>query len=173
MKLDHSDSCVKATRPVEVSLLDQFSQYREIYTQSAGHHRRRRLLDFRMLRAIAAGILGFIVYGGWAFYVNSKHGVAVGLKAGFVQGTYSFALTLSTALFMEFLWTSLQNTRERYFLTLSITNSLTFATAYLVNWVFLTPEILPTIIPGFLIGIIYSAFYLFSLRKLNNLNHAD
>jgi hypothetical protein len=173
MKLDHSDSCVKAVRPVAVSLLDQFNQYREIYTQFAGHHRMRHLLDSRTLRGIAAGILGFVVYGGWAFYVNSQHGAAVGLKAGFVQGTYSFALTLSTTLLMEFLWTSLQNTRGRYFLTLSITNSLTFTTAYLINSVFLTPEILPTIIPGFLIGIVYSAFYLFSLRKLNNLNHAD
>jgi hypothetical protein len=173
MKLDHSDSSVKATRPVAGSLQDQFSQYREIYAQSAGHHNMRLLLDSRTLRGIAVGILGFIVYGGWAFYVNSQHGVAVGLKAGFVQGTYSFALTLSTTLLMEFLWTSLQTTRGRYFLTLSTTNTLTFATAYLVNRVFLTPEILPTIIPGFLIGIVYTAFYLFSLRKLNNLSHAN
>jgi hypothetical protein len=158
---------------VAVSFLDHFSQYREIYAQSAGHHRMRRLLGSRTLRGIAAGCLGFIIYGGWAFYINSQHGVAVGLKAGFVQGTYSFALTLSTTLLMEFLWTSLQNMRGRYFLTLSITNALTFATAYLINWVFLTPEILPTIIPGFLIGIVYTAFYLFSLRELNNLNHAD
>ena len=173
MKLDDSNSCAKATRPAAVSLMAQFSRYREINVQSAGHHRVRRLLDSRTLRGIAAGILGFIAYGGWAFYVNSQHGVAAGLKAGFVQGTYSFALTLSTTLLMEFLWTSLQNTKGTYFLTLSITNSLTFATAYLINWVFLTPEILATIIPGFLIGIVYTAFYLSSLRKLNNLTHEE
>jgi hypothetical protein len=158
---------------VAASLLAQFSQYREIYVNSTGHHRMRRLLNSGTLRGIAAGTLGFIVYGGWAFYVNSQHGIAVGFKAGFVQGTYSFALTLSTTMLMEFLWTSLQNTRRPYFLTLSITNTITFTTAYLINWVFGTPEILLTILPGFLIGIGYTAFYLFSLSKLNSVNHAD
>ena len=176
MKLDHSNSCVKATMPVAASLLAQFSQYREIYINSAGHHRMRRLLNSGTLRGIAAGILGFVVYGGWAFYVNSQHGIALGFKAGLVQGTYSFALTLSTTMLMEFLLTSLQNTRGPYFLTLSITNTITFATAYLINWVFRTPEILLTIFPGFLIGIAYSAFYLLSLSRLsrsNSGNHAD
>ena len=159
-----------------LSLLAQFGQYREIYVNWPGHHRMRHLLDSRTLRGIAAGILGFIAYGGWALYVNSQHGIAVGFKAGFVQGTYSFALTLSTTMLMEFLLTSLQNTRGPYFLTLSITNTITFATAYLINWVFRTPEILLTIFPGFLIGIVYTAFYLLSLSRLSRLNsgnHAD
>lgn len=172
MKMDHSSSCVKATLAVAVSPPAHYSQYREIYVDSTGHHRMRRLLDSRALRGIAAGILGFIVYGGWAFYVNSQHGIAVGFKAGFVQGTYSFALTLSTTLLMEFLLPRLQNARGPYFLTLFFTNSITFATAYLINWVFGTPEILLTIFPGFLVGIVYTAVYLFSLSKLTGVNHA-
>jgi hypothetical protein len=173
MKLDHSNSWVKASTPAAVLHLAQFSRYREIYVNSTGHHRMRRLLDSRTLRGFAAGILGFIVYGGWAFYVNSQHGIDAGFKAGFVQGSYSFALTLSTTLLMEFLWTRLQNARGPYFLTLSITNTITFSTAYLINRVFGTPEILLTIFPGFLIGIVYTAFYLFSLSKLTSVNHAD
>jgi uncharacterized membrane protein SpoIIM required for sporulation len=76
-------------------------------------------------------------------------------------------------MLLEFLWTRLQNARGPYFLTLSITNAITFSTAYLINRVFGTPEILLTIFPGFLIGIVYTAFYLFSLSKLTSVNHAD
>lgn len=130
-------------------------------------------MDSRALRSIAAGIAGFIVYGSWAFYINSQYGITIGFKAGVVQGTYSFALTLSTTILMEVLWAGLQTSKGQTILTMSITIAITFITAYLINWVFGTPEILLTIFPGFLIGIFYTAFYVMTLSKLKSINHAD
>ncbi len=136
-------------------------------------HGMRRLMDSGTRRSIAAGVAGFIVYGSWALYINSQHGISAGIKAGFVQGTYSFALTVSATMLMEFLWTSLQTAKGPVFLTISITNAITFITAYLINWVFGTPEIFLTIFPGFLIGILYTSFYVASLRRFSRINPAN
>lgn len=131
------------------------------------------LLDSGILRGIAAGILGFIVYGSWAFYVNFQHGLTSGVQAGIVQGTYSLALTLSTTMLMEFLWVSFQSIKGQHVLTIAMTSVITFATAYSINWIFDTPEILLTIFPGFLIGLLYTIFYVFSLKRLNNISSAE
>ena len=61
----------------------------------------KRLLDSGLLRSIAAGLAGFIVYGSWAYYINLPHGFEIGMRAGLVQGSYSLALTLSTGLSAE------------------------------------------------------------------------
>ena len=53
----------------------------------------RRLLDSGLLRSIAAGLAGFIVYGSWAYYINLPHGFEIGMRAGLVQATRSVAAT--------------------------------------------------------------------------------
>lgn len=130
-------------------------------------------LDSGLLRSIATGILGFIVYGSWAFYANFQHGLTSGVQAGIVQGTYSFALTLSTTMLMEFLWASFQSIKGQHVLTIAMTSLITFTTAYSINWIFDTPEILLTIFPGFLIGLLYTTFYVVSLERLNNISRVE
>ena len=107
-----------------------------------------------------------MVYGGWAFFINSEYGTQAGIKAALVQGSYSFVLTLCTTLIMEFLWEALQTFPRPAMATIVITNTFTFITAYSINWIFDTPAILLTILPGFTIGIAFTSVYIFSLRKL-------
>jgi hypothetical protein len=124
------------------------------------------LLQSTTFRSIASGIAGLIVYGGWAFFVNSEYGTQAGMKAALVQGSYSFVLTLCTTLIMEFLWQALQTVPRPVMATIVITNSFTFITAYSINWIFGTPAILLTILPGFTIGIAFTSVYVISLLKL-------
>ncbi len=124
-------------------------------------------LSSAYFRSVMAGLAGFIVYGGWAFYVNSDYGNASGIKAGVVQGSYSFSLTLGATMLMEYLWAKLQKTRSPVILTLLAANTLTLTVAYTINWIFATPEILTTIAPGFFIGILFTSSYVMALSKLN------
>ena len=54
-----------------------------------------------LLRSLASALAGFFVYGGWAWWVNATHDEAMGLRAGLLQGSYSFALTFGSTLLMD------------------------------------------------------------------------
>ena len=130
----------------------------------------KRILESGRIRSVTAGILALIVYGGWAYYVNSPYGVSAGIRAASVQGGYSLVLTLSTTLLMEGLYHSLQSIRPgggNLVLTVLLTSAVTFTTAWVINRGFGTPRIFMTILPGFLIGTAYTIAYVFALHKLH------
>ena len=119
-----------------------------------------------LLRSALAGVAGFLVYGGWAWWVNRDYGDA-GIRAGLVQGSYSFLLTLGSTLMMEWVYRQLRNTAWPVVTTTMLTAVVLFATAYGIHLVAGTPMILPTILPGFIFGTLYSAIYVTSLAKLS------
>ena len=122
-------------------------------------------------RALVSALAGFVAYGGWAYFVNVGHGgPLVGWRSGLVQGTYSFLLTLSSAYLMEYMYRALRDINvviPPWILTLFLTMTLLLVTAWTINWVAGTPRIMTTILPGFLIGSVYSLAYLLNLRRLN------
>ena len=118
-------------------------------------------------RSALSGALGFVVYGGWAFWVNVGHSQAAGISAGLLQGSYSFFLTLCMTLVMEYLMFKFKRLPQRGLLTVSIVSIITFLVAYSLHWLNGTPEILLTILPGFVIGLVYSIVYVMGLRALD------
>ncbi len=126
----------------------------------------KRMFASGWARSLAAGIAGFVVYGAWAWYVNQAHGQAVGIRAGLIQGSYSLALTLTTTLMMEYLLNLLKDIPGQVWLTIAATSVITFSTAYAIHFVFGTPEILMTILPGFLSGTVYTVTYVVSVHRL-------
>ena len=121
-------------------------------------------MNSAILRSLFSAAAGFVAYGSWAYWVNADHGSAVGLRAGLVQGSWSFSLTLVMTLAMEWLLTSLETTGIAALLTFLITILVLFAGSFGVNWLAGTPEILITILPGFAVGAVYSAGYI-GLRR--------
>ena len=118
-----------------------------------------------LLRSTVAGIAGFAVYGTWAVYVNASHGMAVAMRSGLVQGTYSFILTLLVTLMTEWLFSKIGSMRFGPAVTVGIVCSMLFATAYAIHMLVSTPEILMTILPGFVIGSLYTSAYVLGLRR--------
>ena len=117
-------------------------------------------------RGLFAAGLAFLFYGGWAYLVNSGHTQWIALRAGLVQGGYSFLLTLLTTALLEFLYRSLQSVRFRASLTLVICTAFLTGTGCLIHWLIGTPEILYTILPGFILGTAYAAAYVRALHSL-------
>ena len=118
-------------------------------------------------RSLLSGIAGFVAYGGWAFWVNAPHSLEMGVMAGILQGSYSFLLTLGMTLVMEYLMQKLSVVPGRAILTVILASSGTLSVAYGIQWLNGTPEILLTILPGFVIGTVYSAVYVAGLNRVD------
>lgn len=116
-------------------------------------------------RSVAAAAAGFVGYGLWAAYANESHGSAAALRAGVVQGSYSFVLTLVMSLVTEWVYARLDGVRLRAPLTVAAVVGALFGTAYGINAVAGTPEIVATIAPGFAIGALYTGAYVLGLLK--------
>jgi hypothetical protein len=115
--------------------------------------------------------MGFMVYGGWAYYVNLSYGDDVALRAGLVQGSYSLALTMGSSYLIEQLLVVYATAEPRSSLLLATATSsaLAFVVAYSIHWLIGTPMIFTTILPGFLIGSVYAFIYGLSVQKLQAL----
>ncbi len=120
-----------------------------------------RLPNSPLLRSTLAGLAGFVVYGGWAYYANSAHGEMIAMRSGLVQGSYSLALTFLMTLVTEYLFARL---RALWSTTVTVSVIL-FVSAYTIHMVVGTPEILMTILPGYVIGTVYTAAYVLGLRR--------
>lgn len=114
-----------------------------------------------LLRSTAAGLAGFVVYGGWAYFANMAHGEDIAMRSGLVQGGYSLVLTFVMTLVTEFLFLKLLNVLA----SAVIVSVILFSSAYTIHMLVGTPEILMTIFPGWVIGSIYTEFYLLGLER--------
>lgn len=117
-------------------------------------------------RSAVAGVLAFLAYGGWAFWVNMHHSVEMGVRAGLLQGTYSLLLTFSSTLLMERLYARLQHLAAAVWLSMLAMAVVLWTVPWIIHLLAGTPSILMTVLPGFFIGCVYSLIYLLSLRKL-------
>lgn len=106
-----------------------------------------------------------VVYGGWAVFANADHGAAVSIRAGLVQGTYSLVLTFLMTLVTESLHAKLGGTALGNVAVVGIVCMILFVTPFGIHMLNGTPEILMTILPGFLIGCVYTAVYVVGLHR--------
>lgn len=118
----------------------------------------------RSLLAASAGLLG---YGGWAFFVNQSAGAEMALRAAIIQGGYSFILTLSMSFFTEKLFAYLARrlpTLHAPWLTVVLVSATTVWIAIGIHSINGTPNIIATILPGFIVGMIYTSAYVAALK---------
>lgn len=120
-------------------------------------------------RSLASAFAGFFFYGAWAFWANHEHGPMLALKAGCVQGSYSFALTLCMTMLLEGVFRiNARIFQHRYivnWLTIAICCALIFSSSWAINVVAETPEIFRTVILGYIIGSVYSILYVHGLAR--------
>ncbi|MEM6485906.1 MAG: hypothetical protein AAF662_13100 [Pseudomonadota bacterium] len=115
--------------------------------------------------SLGSALAGAVIYGGWAYYVNMGDGTAMALRTSAVQGTFSFCLTLSMSLLLTSLYERFGRTVFAAFMSLIATCVFIFCTAYGLQYVAGSHEILMTIAPGFVIGSTYAAIFLITLHR--------
>jgi hypothetical protein len=120
-------------------------------------------------RSLIPSVAGFLFYGFWALLVNIMHGPQAAIKAAWVQGAYSFLVTLGMTLMLEAMYRSLLRLTGLYwfsgFITVIICCALVFTGSWMLNVAAGTPEVFETVILGYVIGVIYSSSYVFGLLK--------
>jgi len=123
-------------------------------------------------RSLLSAFGAFIVYGGWGYYVNSDHALQVSFKAGFVQGSYSFLLTLMMTVLIEAIYSLIsryvKTKKLSKVMTILITCLLIFSTSWWVNVLAGTPEIFNTVILGYVFGGVFTISYVFSVLGENS-----
>lgn len=55
---------------------------------------------------LVSGFLAFVLWGGWAFYVNGDDSLAIKTKSALAQGTASFIITLIMVRIVTFFYNS-------------------------------------------------------------------
>ncbi|MFK7915669.1 MAG: hypothetical protein AB8B93_17260 [Pseudomonadales bacterium] len=116
-------------------------------------------------KSLISATAGALLYGGWGYYANSSAGTEMAMRTGIVQGSYSFVLTLSMTLLLEWGYGLLGRTRNGAIVTLAIVSGLMFSTAYALQYFAGSEAILMTILPGYVVGTIYAATYLGALHR--------
>lgn len=124
-------------------------------------------------KSLLSATAGALVYGGWGYYANSAAGAEMAMRTGVVQGSYSFVLTLSMTLLLEWGYAAMGRTRNGAVTTLVVVSALMFATAYALQYFAGSEAILMTILPGYVVGTIYAAVYLGSLHRKPSLATTD
>ncbi|MEE4300482.1 MAG: hypothetical protein V2J24_13665 [Pseudomonadales bacterium] len=122
-----------------------------------------------LLRSAASGLAGFVVYGGWAWFWNMEHG-AMGQRAGLLQGSYSFVLTFFSTLMMEWIYRRCAQAPLARLLTIALTGVMLLAIPVTLHAFAGTPNIVGTILPGFLIGMGYTTAYVTALARVSALD---
>jgi len=110
-------------------------------------------------RSFMAGMLAACAYGAWAYLVNREAGPEVAALAAAVQGGYSFLLTLSLTYLLDVLLLRLGRSLRAVVAALTLAVTLLFVVAFVLQWLAATPNIIATILPGWVIGSAYASVY--------------
>lgn len=114
---------------------------------------------FKLVSAFAA----FLLWGGWAYCVNSSSTPEARLKSALAQGSASFIITLLMVRFLTYIYQQLPPTPFRLWLPSVITVLCTGSALVLVHVFIGTQHILMTITPALLVAF---GFCLFTNRTL-------
>ncbi len=120
-------------------------------------------------RSLVGALIGFVFYGGWAILVNFMHGKESAIRAGLVQGIYSFILTFVMTLLLESLFYRIKRILKddwgTCMVTVIVSCSIVFTGSWLVNYWSGTPEIFKTVVLGYILGGLYSIVYTLGLAR--------
>lgn len=115
-----------------------------------------------ILNACAA----LLVYGGWAIFVNFEYGQEVWLISGLAQGCYAFASTMTVTGMARWCYFRCGCGKEGMLVGFLVSFAVMLLIPLSVHQSVGTPDILETIMPGLIGGVVYlSAVLLITERQ--------
>lgn len=113
---------------------------------------------------VVSGVLAFLLWGGWALYVNLEFGEDIALKACLTQGTASFVITLFMVRSVEWLFGRLPPGTLQMTIPSVLTVSFTGSCLALTHWFMGTPRIFATIAPALTVAFLFCLFTTYKLK---------
>ncbi|NOQ34487.1 MAG: hypothetical protein GQ569_01150 [Methylococcaceae bacterium] len=115
-----------------------------------------------------SAILAFILWGGWAYYINGRENPEMAIISAITQGTASFTITLLMVHAVSWIYHRLPKNSWQILLpaifTVSVTGSCLAAIHYTVG----TPEIIYTISPALSVAFAFCLYTAYKLRKASH-----
>ena len=120
-------------------------------------------------------LIAILGYGCWALYSNwpaagitdSAAAEMIAIRAGIIQGSYSGLLTLVNIIALEALFLRCNDKlpcQLNMIVTVCIATIIQYSIIIPVHVLNQTPNIIITLLPGFIIGTAFSSVYLLSVR---------
>jgi ABC-type antimicrobial peptide transport system permease subunit len=116
---------------------------------------------YNVLSALSA----FLLWGGWAFYVNGSTDVTKGLISGLTQGTASFIITLVMVQVVTWFFKHLPENFLQLPLAAFLTVTITGSCLVGIHWLVQTPHIFYTIAPALSVAFAFCWYTAYKLRK--------
>lgn len=111
--------------------------------------------------------MAFLLWGGWAFYINYEGIENSGFISGITQGTASFLITLFMIYIVTYLYHYFKKPILKIGLSAILTISLTGTCLVIIHGLISTPNILYTVFPPLCVAFIFCLFTTFKLNKIN------
>jgi len=100
--------------------------------------------------------MAFVVWGGWAFYVNDSSTLYHRLITAIAQGTFSLIVTLLVLGGVTIIYQNMGQSCLRYFVPAIVMVLITGVIIISIHIVIGTPEIAVTVSPGLIMTFFYS-----------------
>ncbi len=115
---------------------------------------------------IFSAVLGFIMWGGWAYYINGGHGIGTRITAGLAQGTATFVITLFMIKLVTFFYMKLPGFGIfRLILPSVFTIAITGTCLTLIHVCIGTPNIFLTVAPALTMAFLFCLYTTFKLKR--------
>lgn len=129
--------------------------------------------DRSLRRALITGFGALVLFGSWAFYINSGNGWEQRLLSTASQGLFSFTGTFITTLLIELLF-RLGGRGSQGALAGFVGGPVIILSAmalghYLVG----TPRILHTLLPSMISGVLFAGTYVIVLMRMDQQTEID
>lgn len=114
---------------------------------------------------LMSALLAFLLWGGWAFYVNGQNDVTIGIISGITQGTASAVITLFMVRAVHWIYNTLPPTGLQVIIPAMLTVSFTGSSLAGIHFLAGTPEILFTILPALTVAFLFCLYTTFKLHR--------
>ncbi len=114
-----------------------------------------------------SAFMAFILWGGWAFYVNLKDASNAGVISGLTQGTASFMITFFLVHSVTRLYHRFKHPVAKLLFPAIVTVCFTSMCLLLIHSLVGTPHILMTILPAITVAFSFCLFTSYKLHKIS------
>ncbi|WP_298869373.1 hypothetical protein [uncultured Gimesia sp.] len=115
---------------------------------------------------LVSAFLAFMLWGSWAYYINSANSAQSGIISALTQGTASFMITFVMVRAVTYLYHYFQNPVTKIVLPAIVVVSFTSVLLVNVHTLMGTPRVFYTILPGLTVAFCFCLLTSFKLLKI-------